>query len=160
MLTQKIRYVLVTLLIWVNVPLHYHNREIPSRKCSIKAPVEPLFMSWLRFSFSEVNDWALITAKPSKIPNFAIDLNNKYSYCYYTTTKCNNSEKVTPKKRAQQKISSVTSRKFFFSEDVVEIHHHIILDNFLVYTTLFRYKRFALNKMFQQNASKFAIFYV
>ena len=32
--------------------------------------------------------------------------------------------------------------------------------NIFVYCALFRYKRFALNEMFQRNASKFAIFYV
>ena len=38
-LTQRRRFVFVTLLIWVNVPI-YLNGAIPSRKCSIKAPAK------------------------------------------------------------------------------------------------------------------------
>ena len=40
-LTQKRRFVLVTLLMWVNVPIYYSlNAAIPSRKCSIIAPAK------------------------------------------------------------------------------------------------------------------------
>ena len=36
----------------------------------------------------------------------------------------------------------------------------LLIDKKVIYYTLFRNKRFALNEMFQRNASKFAIFYV
>ena len=68
-LTQKRRFVFVTLLIWVNA-YQCLNEEIPSRKCSIKELAineETPFMSWRRSAFNEVNNWAPIHLETKSI---------------------------------------------------------------------------------------------
>ena len=49
-----------------------------------------------------------------------------------------------------------TKPAFIMSSSEEEIH----VQSILLLASLFRKKRFALNEMFQRNASKFAIFYV